>query len=34
VFIISRRSCQENVKEMRALEAAGKKPGRPRKKVS
>ena len=34
VFIISRRSCQENVKEMRALEAAGKKPGRPRRKVS
>ena len=34
VFIISRKSCQANVKEMRALEAAGKKPGRPRRKVS
>ena len=34
VFIISRKSCQANLKEMRALEAAGKKPGRTRRKVS
>jgi hypothetical protein len=34
VFILSRKSCRENLKEMRALEAAGKKPGRPRRKVS
>jgi hypothetical protein len=34
IFIISRQSCQANLKEMRALETAGKKPGRTRRKVS
>lgn len=34
VYIVSRRSCQQNVKAIRAAEAAGTKKGRPRKKVS
>jgi hypothetical protein len=32
VWIVSRKSCLANVKEIKALEAAGKKPGRIRKK--
>lgn len=32
VWIVSRKSCLANVKEMRGLEAAGKKRGRPRQK--
>jgi hypothetical protein len=31
VWIVSRKSCLANVKEIKALEAAGKKPGRVRK---
>ena len=34
IYILSRKSCQANLKEMRALEAAGKKCGPRRKKVS
>lgn len=33
VWIVSRKSCLANVKEIKALEAAGKKPGRLRKKL-
>jgi hypothetical protein len=33
IYIISRQSCVENVKQVRSLEAAGKKVGRPRKKL-
>lgn len=34
VYLVSRKSCQQNVKAIRAAEAAGQKRGRPRKKVS
>lgn len=34
IFIVSRKSCQQNAREIRAAEAAGTKRGRPRKKVS
>lgn len=34
VYIVSRKSCQQNAKTVRAAEAAGTKKGRPRKKVS
>ncbi len=33
IYIISRQSCVENVKQVRSIEAAGKKIGRPRKKL-
>jgi hypothetical protein len=33
IYIISRQSCVENAREVRSLEAAGKKVGRPRKKL-
>lgn len=34
IYIVSRRSCQQNVRDIRAAEANGKKPGRPRRKLS
>lgn len=34
IFIVSRKSCQANAREIRAAQAAGKKPGRPRKNLS